>query len=108
MRIYVAHPYSDDVAANVERVRVICRAVVEEGHVPIAPQLYLPAFVNETTERDLALRLCVELVGGCNALWFYGTRITPGMEHEISAAQARGIPVVNRLFQAPRTREGER
>ena len=28
MRIYVAHPYSDDVAANVERVRIICRAIV--------------------------------------------------------------------------------
>ena len=108
MRIYVAHPYSDDVVANVERVRTICRAVVEEGHVPIAPHLYLPAFVDETTERDLALRLCTELVGCCDALWFYGTRISPGMEREISAAQARGIPVVNRLFQAPRTREGER
>lgn len=103
MRIYVAHPHSDDVAGNVERVRAICRAVVDEGHVPIAPHLFLPAFVDETTERDLALRLCTELVGGCEALWFYGTRITPGMEREISAAQALGIPVVNRLFRAPRT-----
>ena len=99
MRIYVAHPYSDDPAANIERVRAICRAVVDEGHVPIAPHLFLPAFVDEATERDLALRLCTELVGGCDALWFYGTRISPGMEREISTAQARGIPVVNRLFR---------
>jgi hypothetical protein len=104
MRIYVAHPYSDDVAANVERVRTICRAIVEEGHVPLAPHLFLPAFVDETTERDLALRLCTELVGGCEALWFYGTRITPGMERGISAAQALGIPVVNRLYPAPESR----
>lgn len=107
MRIYVAHPYSDDVAANVERVRIICRAIVMEGHVPLAPHLYLPAFVNETTERDLALRLCTELIGGCEALWFYGTRITPGMEREISAAQALGIPVVNRLYPAPESRPEE-
>ncbi len=101
MRIYVAHPYSDDVAGNVERVRAICRAVVEEGHVPIAPHLFLPAFVDEATERDLALRLCLELVSCCDALWFYGTRISPGMEREFSAAQALGIPVVNRLLHAP-------
>ena len=101
MRVYVAHPYSDDAAGNVARVRAICRAVVDEGHVPIAPHLFLPAFVDETTERDLALRLCIELVAGCDALWFYGTRISPGMEREISAAQALGIPVVNRLFHQP-------
>jgi dienelactone hydrolase len=108
MRIYVAHPYSDDVAGNVERVRAICRAVVEEGHVPIAPHLFLPAFVDETTERDLALRLCIELVSCCDALWFHGTRISPGMEREISAAQALGIPVVNRLFHAPQSPESGR
>jgi hypothetical protein len=101
MRVYVAHPYSNDPAGNVERVRAICRAVVAEGHVPIAPHLFLPAFVDEATERDLALRLCLELVEGCDALWFYGTCISPGMEREISAAQVRGIPVVNRLFHQP-------
>jgi hypothetical protein len=108
MRVYVAHPYADDVDGNVERLRAICRAIVEERHVPIAPPLYLPAFVDENAERDLALRLCVELVGCCDALWFYGTRISPGMEREITAAQARGIPVVNRLFHAPRAPAEER
>jgi dienelactone hydrolase len=97
MRVYVAHPFSDDVTGNVERVRAICRAVVDEGHVPIAPHLYLPTFIDEATERELALRLCIELVACCEALWFCGTRITPGMEQEIAAAHARGIPVVNRL-----------
>lgn len=101
MRVYVAHPYSDDPVGNVRRVRAICRAVVDEGHVPIAPHLFLPAFVDEATERDLALRICTEFVTCCDALWFYGTRISPGMEREISAAQAHGIPVVNRLVHAP-------
>ena len=108
MRVYVAHPYSDDPVDNVHRVRAICRAVVDEGHVPIAPHLFLPAFVDEATERDLALRLCIELVRGCDALWFYGTRISPGMEREISAAQVRGIPVVNRLFHQPNTATNRR
>lgn len=108
MRVYIAHPFSDDVEGNVERVRAICRAVVDEGHVPIAPHLYLPAFIDETTERELALKLCTELVGCCDALWFYGTRITPGMEKEIAVAHERGIPVVNRLAPAPESDTNER
>jgi DNA polymerase-3 subunit epsilon len=104
VKVYIAHPYSDDVAANVERVRAICRNVVAEGHLPIAPQLYLPAFVDEDTDRELALKLCLELVTGCDALWLYGTRISPGMEREISVAQERRIPVVNRLYRASRCR----
>lgn len=100
MRVYIAHPFSGDVGRNVERVCEICRSVVADGHLPIAPQLYLPAFVDEATERHLVLRLCVELVGCCDALWFYGPCITSGMEREISAAQAAGIPVFNRLYPA--------
>lgn len=99
-RIYVCHPYADDPIANTERVRAICRALVGEGHLPIAPHLYLPGFLDETSEREVALRLCVELVASCDALWFYGTRITPGMEREIAAAHERGLPVVNRLYPA--------
>jgi len=98
MKVYIAHPYADDVAGNVERVRTICRAVVAEGHLPVAPQLYLPAFIDETTERELALQFCLALVACCDALWIYGTRISKGMEREISVAQAHGIPVVNRLY----------
>lgn len=100
MKVYVAHPYSDDPAANVERIRAICRGVVAEGHLPIAPQLYLPAFIDEATDREIALRFCLELVACCDALWFYGPRISKGMEREISTAQALGIPVVNRLCYA--------
>jgi hypothetical protein len=105
-RIYVCHPFADDPVGNAERVLVICRALVGEGHLPIAPHLYLPRFIDEVTERDVALRLCVELVACCDALWLYGTRITPGMEREIAAAHERGIPVVNRL--QPRATEDAR
>ncbi len=98
MRVYIAHPYAGDEAGNVQRVKAICRAVVAEGHLPIAPQLYLPAFVDEATDRELAMRFCLELVGCCDALWIYGARISKGMEREISTAQARGIPVVSRLY----------
>lgn len=97
MKVYIAHPFAADIAGNTERVRAICREVVAAGHVPIAPQLYLPAFLDEATERETALRLCEELVIACDALWLFGAEVTAGMQREIAAARRRGIPVVEQV-----------
>lgn len=102
MKVYIAHPFSADVPGNTERVRQICRGVLAEGHVPIAPQLYLPAFVDEATERELALCLCEQLVAVCDAVWIFGAELTAGMQREIAAAYRRGIPVTSRLFRCAR------
>lgn len=92
-RIYVCHPYANDPAGNAVLVRGICRALVAEGRLPIAPHLYLPAFLDEATERELALELCLELVDLCDEVRAYGAVITPGMGREIAYARQRGIPV---------------
>ena len=55
LRVYVCHPFGGDPEGNARKVRIICRALVEGGHLPIAPHLYLPAFVDERDERDLAI-----------------------------------------------------
>ena len=99
MKVYIAHPFSSDIAGNTERVRRICREVVEAGHLPIAPQLYLPAFIDEATERVLALRLCEELLACCDMLWLFGAEISPGVAHEIAIAKRRGMPVVIGNYQ---------
>ena len=93
MKLYVAHPFAGDVVANVERVRAICKAIVAEGHLPLAPQLYLPAFLDEKTERELALVLCLELIAVCDELRVYGGTVTAGMRREMDRAEALGIPV---------------
>ena len=92
-RVYVCHPFSMNPACNAERVRTICCRLVDSGHLPIAPQVYLPQFMDEATERKHALRLCLELVGACDALFVYGACITDGMLQEIEHAQAHGIPI---------------
>jgi len=61
--------------------------------VPIAPQLFLPQFLQETVERELALRLCLRLVGLSDAVYAYGEP-TEGMRLEIAEAERLGIPVV--------------
>lgn len=92
-RIYVCHPFRDDPKNNAHKVSAICRAIVEEGHLPIAPHIYLPAFVDEETERDLAMALCLELVSLCDKLRVYGGVITEGMWDEIDHAEFLEIPV---------------
>jgi hypothetical protein len=91
--VYVCHPYSGYVEANCERVRQICRGLVRERALPIAPQLYLPAFVDEVTERELALALCLELLEACSEVRVYGGTMTDGMQRELAHARACGIRI---------------
>ena len=92
-RIYVCHPFADNPEVNASRVQDICRDLVESDFLPIAPQIYLPAFIDELTERELAIALCLELVAVCDELWVYSGMITAGMRREIDRAKALGIPV---------------
>ena len=92
-RIYVCHPFTDDPQASTDRVRELCRALTESGYLPVAPQLYLPQFLDEATERERALSLCLELVGACDEVRVYGGRVTAGMRREIERAEALSIPV---------------
>jgi len=92
-RVYVCHPFSDGPAANIGHVQRISRGLIADGVLPIAPHLYLPQLVDEATQRERALNLCVELLGTCDEVRVFGGRITPGMERELQYATRVGIPV---------------
>ncbi len=93
-RVYVCHPYSDDPTGNTERVRKVSRRLVSEGVLPLAPHLYLPQLVDEATQRERALALCLELLDTCDEVRVFGGRISDGMERELQHASRCGIPVV--------------
>jgi len=92
-RVYVCHPFADAPERNIASVRVISRQLMSAGLLPIAPHLYLPQFVNEATERERALQLCLELLDGCDELRVFGDRVSPGMQRELDHARRHGIPV---------------
>ena len=92
-RVYVCHPYAADPEGNTRSVRAICRMIADGGHLPIAPQLYLPQFIDEATERERALLFCLELISLCDEVRMYGSVITAGMRREIEHAEALGIQV---------------
>ena len=91
-RIFVFHPYAADPEGNAALVARIARRIVLQGHLPIAPQLYLPQFIDEASERDLALRLCLDLVAVSDIVEIHG-EITDGMRREITEARWRGIRI---------------
>jgi hypothetical protein len=66
---------------------------VDEGYMPVCPQLFLPMFLDEESEREVAMRLCQEMLKDCDEVRVYGREITPGMRIEISLAEDLGLPI---------------
>ena len=91
--IYLAHAFSDEPVGNVARVRSLAREIALRGDVPLAPQLLLPQFLDEATEREIALQACLRLVLLADEVHVYGEP-TEGMRREIAEARRWGIPVV--------------
>ena len=91
--IYLAHPFRGHPISNSEKVRSLARTCSVYGELPLAPQIYLPQFLEEATERYLAMRLCLKLVSLSDEVRVYGDP-TAGMRLEIAEAERLGIPVV--------------
>ena len=92
--IYVCSPYRGDFDKNVRNAQKACRKVVDSGNVPIAPHLFFPQFLNEETEREIALELNKRLIDVCDVLCVFGNEISEGMQIEIDYANSIGKKVM--------------
>lgn len=86
LRAYICHPCSADPVGNAEKVLEICKRASEQC-LPIAPQIYLPQFVDESAQRARAMRMCLELLAVSDEVWVYGDEASPGMAVEIEVAK---------------------
>ena len=91
--VYICSPYAGNVERNVLRARRYCRYAADRGFIPLAPHLLLPQFLDEKTERNLALFMGISLLSKCAELWIFGEIISQGMEVEIRYAQKKGKPI---------------
>ncbi|WP_303678443.1 DUF4406 domain-containing protein [Dehalococcoides mccartyi] len=93
--VYVASPFAGDTERNTERARGYCRFAVSKGHIPLAPHLHYPQFMDDgdKAQRDLGLRFALILLGKCDELWVFGETVSDGMRREISKAKKRGMPI---------------
>ena len=55
--VYICSPYAGDVERNRKNAIRYCRFAVDHGAIPVAPHLFLPQFMSEETERELALSM---------------------------------------------------
>ena len=60
--VYVCSPYAGDVEENIRKACAYCRYTVDQGCIPLAPHLYLPQFLDEESERELALFMDITIV----------------------------------------------
>ena len=91
--VYICSPFSDDPAGNAEKARRYSRFAVDCGAIPLAPHLLLPQYMDDVTERELALFMDMVFLSKCMELWVFGSRISAGMEAEINKAKRKSMTI---------------
>lgn len=91
--VYICSPFQGDEDGNVAKARRFCRFAVDQGAIPLAPHLLFPQFMEERSERELALFMGMVLLGHCSEVWVFGERISSGMEAEIAKAEKKQMRI---------------
>ena len=90
--VYICSAYSGDVEGNTEKARRYSRFAVDAGRIPIAPHLLLPQFMEEESERELAMFMDIAILSKCRELWVFGNP-TAGMLNEIAYAERKQMTI---------------
>ena len=87
--IFVSSPFSGNVERNIIKARDYCRYVVDRNHIPLAPHLLFPQFMDDSNleERSKAIGFGLELLKLCDEVWVFGDTISSGMEEEMEFAK---------------------
>ena len=88
--VYICSPYSGNPNLNKVHARRYCRFAVDSGFIPLAPHLFFPQFMQDDSERNLAMFMNIVLLSKCTEIWVFGGHITKGMAIEISRAKRKG------------------
>lgn len=78
--------------------RLMAEIAAETGKRAVAPQAFLPEFLDDSApeERALALMIGAMLLERCDSLIVCGETVSSGMRDEIRQAERLGIPVLKR------------
>ena len=61
--------------------------------IPIAPHLLFPLFMDEKTERDIAMYMNEILISRFDELWVFGNELSSGMKAEVETAKKLKKPI---------------
>ncbi len=107
--VFIGHPISGDVRANVAKVLKICTEVHTKDITPVAPYLISLQYLNDEIVEDRELGM--EANHECfrrryvDELWLFGEKISSGMRKEILLAREMGIPIIAKTEETRRDLE---
>ena len=61
--------------------------------IPIAPHLLFPVFMDEKTERDIAMYMDEVLISSVDELWVFGNELSSSMKVEVEVAKKLKKPI---------------
>lgn len=91
--VYICSPFSGDISDNINKAKKYSRFAVDQKAIPLAPHLLFPQFMDEDTERELAVFMDMVLLGRCKEVWVFGSHISEGMAAEIEKAKRKQIKI---------------
>lgn len=91
--VYICSPFSGDISGNIDKAKKYSRFAVDQKAIPLAPHLLFPQFMDEDTERELAVFMDMVLLGRCKEVWVFGSHISDGMAAEIEKAKRKQIKI---------------
>lgn len=94
-KVFICSPFRGDEATkqrNIDAAVFACSVAIGRGYAPIAPHLFIPRCLDDSSERERALGLKVSkaLLEACSEVWQWGDIITAGMAAELIYAVQRG------------------
>ncbi len=91
--VYICSQFSGDVPGNTQKAIRYSRFAVDSHAIPIAPHLLFPLFMDEETERDLAMFMDMVILGRYEELWVFGGMVSADMKAEIDKAKRKNMTV---------------
>lgn len=88
--VYICSPYAGDIEKNTKNARRYSRFAVTKNAIPFAPHLLMPQYMDDKTERSLAMFMNSVFIGKCDELWVFGGHISNGMAYEIEKGENMG------------------
>lgn len=101
--VYIAHPISGDIEANLADIRRIVRKInlTFPDVVPFVPYyvdiVSLDDNMPEERQRGIKNDTAILKSGMVQEMWLTGPRISTGMAAEMELAMTLNIPVINKL-----------
>jgi hypothetical protein len=93
-RVYICAPYSGDRKANREKAKGYALLAKDQVHAVFCPHLYYETFMDEDSEREAVIQMCLEEVERSDELWVCGYVLSAGMTAEILTAQRNDVTIV--------------